>query len=822
MSKLITRAAPILLIIAIALLTFPVPTAYAVIEITSLEDTAGNPKATGVKGDVVVVKGSGVTAGVMVELYWDAVKAWDGEKGLLNSTEAKADGSFEVWFTVPEAVNGDHYLWVKDTETGATYGGAGAANSLFTVDAKIDLSPSSGLPGDTVTITGYGFSGEKDVTIITFGGDVLTTDPTTPETNELGTWTATFEVPTMAYGDYVVYTEDEEGVNAQATFTIGASITLTPESGPVGTVVEVKGRGFTADGAIDPTDPDSYVELWRAGAKVEDCYVIDAPININDDGEFTMDVVIPNAPAVDDNYEIRVADTDGVSASADFEVLELPAIEVDPGYGVQGASISISGYNFAQIKGEEVELYLDGTYVDTFETAEDGTFGGTFTVPAVASGIYTLEARQVDYAISATEDFRVGLMIIILSPNEGPTGTRVTLTGAGFTPLEEWNATFDGTTVEDAGTVDGAGQITEVFYVPTVDPGTYTVKALDIDSGIEVTATFTVTVKTYAEIEPASAPNGYNVTIKGWHFADRETTLDFVLYNATDEWVIDVRQGSPGIVAMTDEDGNFTAWWVVPDADTLDIGAYTINITDGEDLFAQVDFTIVEETKEISPRKSEYNIGDTIAFDIKSSFKQIDSYIKIFDPDGNLFWKTDPFEDEDWLKVDTYHTVPYYSQVAGGNPMMLPPDAPTGTWSWTWYEEDGDEIASGTFTVSPAVEVLLEERMSSLEESVQGLSEDIAGIQSDIADLKSDVAAAASAASDAKEAASAAQEAVAEIADTASAAKAAAEEAKAAAEEAKTAASGLTPLIYGAIGVSLVAALAAIVSLIQISRRIAG
>jgi hypothetical protein len=40
--------------------------------------------------------------------------------------------------------------------------------------------------------------------------------------------------------------------------------------------------------------------------------------------------------------------------------------------------------------------------------------------------------------------------------------------------------------------------------------------------------------------------------------------------------------------------------------------------------------------------------------------------------------------------------------------------------------------------------------------------------------------------------------------------------------EARNAANGLTTLVYGAIGASLVAALAAIVSLMQISRRIAG
>ncbi len=50
----------------------------------------------------------------------------------------------------------------------------------------------------------------------------------------------------------------------------------------------------------------------------------------------------------------------------------------------------------------------------------------------------------------------------------------------------------------------------------------------------------------------------------------------------------------------------------------------------------------------------------------------------------------------------------------------------------------------------------------------------------------------------------------------------AATDAKTATEGAKTAATGLTTLVYGAIGASLIAALAAIVSLMQISRRIAG
>ena len=61
---------------------------------------------------------------------------WDDEKGILNSTNAKGDGSFELTIDVPEAVAGLHYIWVMDTNTGDTRG-----PYHFVVYARIRLSP---------------------------------------------------------------------------------------------------------------------------------------------------------------------------------------------------------------------------------------------------------------------------------------------------------------------------------------------------------------------------------------------------------------------------------------------------------------------------------------------------------------------------------------------------------------------------------------------------------------------------------------------------------------------------------------------------------
>ena len=119
---------------------------------------------SGQKGDVVAAVGLGATAGTTISVYWDdsTISPFNGVKGLLNSTTVKASGGFDLWFTIPEATNGLHYLWFKDS-AGTAYGPYPAGG--FTVNAKVKVSASSGQPSDTVTVNDYGYSGSKDMRI---------------------------------------------------------------------------------------------------------------------------------------------------------------------------------------------------------------------------------------------------------------------------------------------------------------------------------------------------------------------------------------------------------------------------------------------------------------------------------------------------------------------------------------------------------------------------------------------------------------------------------------------------------------------------------
>jgi len=84
----------------------------------------------------------------------------------------------------------------------------------FIVYSRLRFDPDRGLPGDKITINGSGFGDEVKILYVWMsdgGVDFLKTSPSKPETNQLGSWTATFEIPDRPRGNYEINALDEEG-----------------------------------------------------------------------------------------------------------------------------------------------------------------------------------------------------------------------------------------------------------------------------------------------------------------------------------------------------------------------------------------------------------------------------------------------------------------------------------------------------------------------------------------------------------------------------------------------------------------------------------
>jgi hypothetical protein len=553
------------------------------------------------------------------------------------------------------------------------------------VNASLIVSPISGLKGDTVTLEGYGFGDEVNVDTIKFDDSLLGTIPSTPITESIGSWTATFSVPDKADGDYNVTAEDALGNNALTVFKVSPTITLGFLNGSVGTVVTVIGRGFSSYGTVTSVTFDGI-----------NCWVLDSgDLNINGNGVFEFEILIPSVDTINNEYIVEVGDDCGKNASSSYLVTGITSVELEPQFGGPGTIVGVMGNNYAAISGSEVIVKFDGDPVMTLETNSTGKVSGAFIVPAKPAGYYEVMLEQQSYNIEANESYKLGIIIIIVTPNTGPTGTNISLTGTGFTSNGEWEAYFGDILIFQEMDVSGDTTLFGSFYVPVVNVGEYTITVVDLNEDIDVKTSFTVTGNTSLSLDPTIAPVGFNVTIEGIYFAESsgDVEVDFVIYNSTDFFAMEVfeRNGS----VTTGQEGEFTAWWIVPD--DLSIGSYNINATDDKGLSYHLIFEVVSTYLSVTPHKSAYHRGDTVRFNIESSFEKIGSYIMISDPTEFVVWRTDDFNT--WIEKDVTFIVPQYTQNSGGSPMILDEDAPLGTWAWTWYDSEDETLASGVLSV---------------------------------------------------------------------------------------------------------------------------
>jgi hypothetical protein len=152
----------------------------------------------------------------------------------------RSNGSFTSRVAIPESPAGAHTLTVEDD--------AGHSGQVeFTVEPQIILSPSPASVGDEVTITGTGFGEDSDI-IVYFDGDVIyiTGDY---DTNNCGSFQASFIVPELVSGTYLAEVEDEEFNLAEAELEVGPGLEISPVTsaetpGYVGDTVELSGSGF--------------------------------------------------------------------------------------------------------------------------------------------------------------------------------------------------------------------------------------------------------------------------------------------------------------------------------------------------------------------------------------------------------------------------------------------------------------------------------------------------------------------------------------------------------------------------------------------------
>ncbi len=695
--KVFATAITALLLLSILAVAVP---AYAIgAPILSATSVNVGTKVTvsGVAGDA--------SAGGLVQVFWE------NQGGpLLNSTYALGTGAYELIVVIPDAVQGLHSIIVKDVSTGTT------AGATVTINPKITRDPTSGIPGDSVTVTGSGFAAVKNITI-TFSNATYTKDVTAALMNSTatGNFSAAIIVPVVAYGDYTITATDANSNTANVAFTVGASVSITPKSGPTGSVVAITGRGFVHVAATNIT-----ITVGGITAKQV------AQIQTAADGTFTGSFIIPTLPV----GTATVSVTDGTfTAATSFKVTGTTAIQVVPTSGQPGAAINILGYNFTAIAGTSVTVLFATLPVATLATDATGFVNGTFVVPSLPTAGYTITATDAK-SLTASTTFTIAITYLSVAPTSGAAGTLVTLTGYGFTTGSTVNVTMASKlmkiNIPVAELVAGT-----TFLVPTLAVGTYTITAVD-SAGLTASTTYQVTKTTELILNPSTSPSGTTVNLAANGFSGvAGTTITFILKNSTYSQALTVAAATGFSGTSTNATGNYKGTFTVP---AIALGAYIVNATDSNGLTVEVAFTIGAATLQINTRATSYSQGDIVSFTIQATFSA-DMIIKVADPTGYpallYIFATD------FTPMGSLQVVPYWG--SGGvwagwigtiAALRLPSDAVVGTW--TWNTTVSGETRSGTFTVKAGSSALL----SAINSTVSGLAGTLVSIQGDTATIR--------------------------------------------------------------------------------------
>jgi hypothetical protein len=199
----------------------------------------GNNPAYGAPAQV---NGNGFAAGETVDLAWNL-----GTLGTQKAGVAVVDpyGNFYSNLTMPSIPFGTQaYLTAAGRISGLT------AILLVNESPAIYATPSQGVIGTTVKLQGGGFGSGEHVNVL-FQNKLVGSSLTSLK----GSFSTSFVVPATAQLGYqnngIIATGKSSGVGAQTFFNVLPNVSISPNSGFSGTIINVHGSHFTPNGFVE-------------------------------------------------------------------------------------------------------------------------------------------------------------------------------------------------------------------------------------------------------------------------------------------------------------------------------------------------------------------------------------------------------------------------------------------------------------------------------------------------------------------------------------------------------------------------------------------
>ena len=483
--------------------------------------TALNPAAgTVAGGNAVVITGTGFTG-----LSGAAAVKF----GATNATSYVVDSPTQITAVAPAHTAGT--VDVTVTTPAGTSAASAASKYSYGPPTVTDLDPSAGSAagGNSVVITGTGFTGLSGAAAVKFGA----TNATSYVVNSPTQITAVAPAHAVGTVDVTVTTPaGTSAASAASKYTYGGpTVTnLNPAAGPTagGNTVIITGTGFT--GLVGP-------EAVKFGNTDATSYTV------NSSTQITAKAPAHLAGVVD----VRVTTSAGISgtSAASKYTFGVPTItEVDPGAGAAagGNTVVITGTGFTGLSGAAAVKFGD---TNATSYVVDSPTQITAIAPAHALGtvdVKVTNAAGASVASLASKYTFGGPAVTDLNPDAGPSagGNTVVITGTGFTGLTGGSAVRFGSVKALSYVVDSPTQITAVAppHAAGVVDVTVTTPADTSDANADSKYTFW-DPPIVTGLNPSHGPEtgGTLVTVSGANFSP-SSTVKFGSKSATQVTVV--------------------------------------------------------------------------------------------------------------------------------------------------------------------------------------------------------------------------------------------------------------------------------------------
>jgi hypothetical protein len=341
-----------------------------------------------------------------------------------------------------------------------------AQNSIV----KIYTSPTSGIVGSQVTITGENFPGTT--ANIYWDEFAIARDISISQD---GRFSFSLTIPSASKGPHLISADDNSnwaGGKAETEFNVMPGIDIFPKVAQIQTPILIRGNGFGSnestisiqvDGKIIPSGQISSDNkgYWTASYTVNDL----------ENGKHTISASSSSTPGSEVN-------------TATF--ILAPWLEVSPLSGTVGTKLLIYGWGFrlnedgitviwdGKIIKVNIRAEIDGSLIVDGSKREYGAFSSgeeyydSVYVPKTTQGPHTIGVYGSSFTPRGTlPDYTFNVIPqITVQPSSGHKGTYVTIEGTGFAASESINLKYGNIDISGPVNTDNTGSFSIQYIIP--------------------------------------------------------------------------------------------------------------------------------------------------------------------------------------------------------------------------------------------------------------------------------------------------------------------------------------------------------------------